>query len=145
MVCDTWDTVSGGWTIIDTCTLLNGECGTSSTDTRHIGISIPSSSMLCGNRHGSNCVLTLTVTLTSRSAAVLVNDTAVHTHTPQFWWNRVRGKALNRMCSMTELNIRKVWNSTPPTTLSSSNLLQNIILHFYSIHWKALHKIKNNK
>jgi hypothetical protein len=80
MVWDTWDTVSGGWTRKDTCTLLNGECGTSSTDIRHMGISIPSWSTLCGNGHGSNCVLTLTVTLTSRSAAVLASDTPVHTH-----------------------------------------------------------------
>jgi len=66
--------------MIDTCTLLNGECGRSSTDTRHMGISIPSPSMLCGNGHGSNCVPTLTVTLTSRPVAVLANDTAVHMH-----------------------------------------------------------------
>ena len=65
--------------MIDTCTLLNGECGSSSTDTRHMGISIPSPSMLCGNGHGSSCVMTLTVTLTSLSAAVFANDTAVHT------------------------------------------------------------------
>jgi hypothetical protein len=36
--------------------------------------------MLCGNGHGSSCELTLTVTLTSRSAAVLANETAAKKH-----------------------------------------------------------------